>query len=270
VKIKIFFVMLLAVISLYGSVSSAEEFNCPQVKNLWDSFKNPFKENGQYSKLSSYRPIFTIFGSNGKGKIAYVMESYDDGRGYAYSWNVFDLVNDKIVWSKGIAEDSLIAFKRKIKNAEEGSKDFFRQMFEIKLKEYMPDLKKYGIKPVNKGNMHVFPMTYKGSRFSCRVEMNRTKSEMFGLDVVNTYKIKVFKKSKKGLFKKARSKTVSSADFINKKHNGLLDVQVLGCMASPYESRAAVVVAKIHRGWEGPPHEIGISIVGCSLKVGFK
>jgi len=49
-----------------------------------------------------------------------------------------------------------------------------------------------------------------------------------------------------------------------------LHVGLLGYVKSPFEPRIAVVLMKVIRGWEGPPHTGDVQIVGASLEDGFK
>jgi hypothetical protein len=48
-----------------------------------------------------------------------------------------------------------------------------------------------------------------------------------------------------------------------------LDVQMVGYIKSPYEPRIAIAIAGIAMGWEGPPHTVKCSFVGCHLEKGF-
>ena len=49
-----------------------------------------------------------------------------------------------------------------------------------------------------------------------------------------------------------------------------LHVGLLGYVKSPFEQRIAVVLMKVIRGWEGPPHVGEVQIVGASVEGGFK
>lgn len=49
----------------------------------------------------------------------------------------------------------------------------------------------------------------------------------------------------------------------------LIDVQIAGYIRSPYEQRIAMVVCSVTRGWEGPPHPVDCSFIGCHLEKGF-
>ncbi|MCF6207506.1 MAG: hypothetical protein L3J47_11575 [Sulfurovum sp.] len=49
-----------------------------------------------------------------------------------------------------------------------------------------------------------------------------------------------------------------------------LDAFVGGYFKSPFESRIAVLLVMIQRGWEGPPHVLNVKLIGASLSKGFK
>ena len=49
-----------------------------------------------------------------------------------------------------------------------------------------------------------------------------------------------------------------------------LDVAVAGAFKSPFENRVAVVMLKVQRGWEGPPHTVEAQIAGADLGSGFR
>ena len=50
----------------------------------------------------------------------------------------------------------------------------------------------------------------------------------------------------------------------------ILYAAVAGALKSPYENRAAVILLKVQRGWEGPPHTVEFQIAGADLIKGFK
>lgn len=60
-------------------------------------------------------------------------------------------------------------------------------------------------------------------------------------------------------------KTIAQIDNTKAEYNGTLDAGVLGVIKSPFENRVAVVGMEINRGWEGPPHNGDIRIIGASL-----
>ena len=49
-----------------------------------------------------------------------------------------------------------------------------------------------------------------------------------------------------------------------------LDAAAAGVFKSPFENRAAVVMVRVQRGWEGPPHTADVQIAGADLSSGFK
>ena len=67
------------------------------------------------------------------------------------------------------------------------------------------------------------------------------------------------------------SKSLYSAEYkLADDYSSPLDVAVAGALKSPYENRVAVVMLTVVRGWEGPPHTVGITIAGADLVKGFR
>ena len=63
------------------------------------------------------------------------------------------------------------------------------------------------------------------------------------------------------------SKIIDSKTY---KEEQVLARKAIGFIPLGNSDRVAVVVANVHRGWEGPPHNLSYDIVGASLRVGFK
>lgn len=89
-----------------------------------------------------------------------------------------------------------------------------------------------------------------------------TRAEAFGIDgVITGWRIVVRRSNRK-------SKILGT---VSPDGRGMvLDVQVAGNVASPFESCIAVVVCTTTRGWAGPPTPVSYSPGGCNPKVGFK
>ena len=194
---------------------------------------------------------FYLLGYSSDGKIAYIKEYDTDPADMVKIETVIqDLVTDKILWRD--------EFKREgnISNID------FSMFWKEKKESISQQLKYYLIHP-SSSNVALSSclFNYKNEKLQLHSLTDTSYSKDWDIHFVKDSKI-VLSSNKKG------EKVI---DIKNYKSSHLLDRQAIGYIRLGEDSsRVAVVVANLHRGWEGPPHLIGYDIVGASLDVGFK
>ena len=65
-----------------------------------------------------------------------------------------------------------------------------------------------------------------------------------------------------------RSKTLHTQKYTD--YSGLYELGILGYYLSPKGTRAALLIGKLQRGWEGPPSTLEYQVIGASLEKGWK
>ena len=61
-----------------------------------------------------------------------------------------------------------------------------------------------------------------------------------------------------------RAKTIHTQNYAD--YSGLYELGVLGYYLSPKGTRAALLIGKLQRGWEGPPSTLNYQVIGASLE----
>ena len=128
-------------------------------------------------------------------------------------------------------------------------------------------LARFGIAPGRRPHLREFPIPAAAGPVEYLLNTCRSSEPDFSRDdlFVTRWRLKlVLKRNKKG----SRSKTVHSEE--HREFTGVYDLRVLGYFLSPRSSRAAILIAKLIRGWEGPPSVIGFQVVGASMEKGWK
>ena len=194
--------------------------------------------------------IFYPLGYSSDGEIAYIKE-YDTDPADMVLIRTFvqDLVSDKILWKDEF----------KVENEIEGVdfKSFWRKKRILISKK----LKEYGIESYKKLSFENKTYTYGKEIFSLVSEDTSIFHQNWGQDFLDSSTIMLNTKNK-------GYKVIDNRHY-NKEH--ILARKAIGFLPlSPNGTRVAVVVANVHRGWEGPPHNLSYDIVGASLTVGFK
>lgn len=64
-------------------------------------------------------------------------------------------------------------------------------------------------------------------------------------------------------------KIIYTSDHSTDEYWFMLDASVIGAIKSPFERRAAIVMAEVMRGYEGPPHTADLRLVGADMVNGF-
>lgn len=197
--------------------------------------------------------VFYPLGWSADGKFAYAIEPPDEAVG-AYFLNMYiqDLVTDKILWQD------------KYQSKPESSDDAqsFAAYWQTNQSEMEAQLKKYGIKQVNDSVLFAGAVKSGYDRLNYVVKKKLKGQPSFGnLAMVTEYQVMVTSE-------KRGSKTVHQENYKN--FISVLDVDVIGYLQGDNPNRAALLIAGVKRGWEGPPHVTWFKVVGTHLKAGFK
>ena len=227
-----------------------EDLAFPKVLNLE---KSAFASLHEYTSGIKGVPYlyesFYPLGYSSDGKFAYIKE-YDTDPADMVLIRTFvqDLVTDKMVWQDEYRVEENIT------NID------FKSFWKERRVTINSKLKKYGIKPFK--NLKFEPNSYKYNNnfYSLDSISKSTFHKDWGMKFLDSSIIMLGTKN-------LGMKTIDSRAY---KGEHLLSRKAIGFIPLGESDRVAVVVANVHRGWEGPPHNLSYDIVGASLKVGFK
>ena len=211
----------------------------------FEQFKEYYEQENNQFILGGFYPI----GWSKDHKFAYVIEPPDEATGaYFFELRIQNMITDKVEWefkyntladTLNTAEDLASVWKLK------------KRLFEQKLKEYQ-------IVQSNDHPLKAFPIRAQGFTLTTQLEttvVSKEKSK-FGFAYIN------------GIDFSATSDAGKKYPLYTKKYKEsfLTSIQELGYLKSPNGPQTAIILGGIQRGWEGPPHLIKYTIVGCSLK----
>ncbi|MCL6591883.1 MAG: hypothetical protein K6U80_18275 [Firmicutes bacterium] len=210
----------------------------------------------KFSKEDYIDSIFSPIGWSTDGKLAYIVEvineAGDIGECAIFKWVIFDLVTDKVLWDSGTNFEKELPRNLWYASSEEIFKWEFVNLFN-KYKKYFD---KFQIKINLTTKILRFPYFYNNNTYNGFITDIHRETKYDIPDMITSYKTVVTKNN--------IAKIVGRYD-----DKFLLDIQIPGFIISPYEPRIALVVCSISRGWEGPPHPIECSFVGCHLEKGY-
>jgi hypothetical protein len=201
---------------------------------------------------------FYPIGWSRDGKFAYYTEPADEDCGCYFAYlTIVDLRTDKVLWEfKNNWEERVAADGSAIE-------DDIRKLWKRNEKVFAEKLREHNIEEVVRFSL--LPPTFRsaGKSYTARVTTLR------GND--GDYLRRVRKLDLKLSSPLLGSKSLYSAEYKGDDMYGSpLDVAVAGALKSPFENRVAVVTLTVNRGWEGPPHTVGIQIAGADLNKGFR
>lgn len=196
------------------------------------------------------REKFYPIGWSKTGAFAYYVEPADEACGCYFGELVIqDLRTDKILWKHQYTSDGSSTITLKQYWAKN------RRGFSRKLAEY-------GIIAPGKFPLQTSAINYQKDILTPEITSEVTPGDS-GYDVSGSVVISLISKLK-------GKKTIYEKIFDPKKIEAFRGAAISGSLLSPYEARAAIVVAETHRGYEGPPNITRIRIVGATLNGGFK
>lgn len=195
---------------------------------------------------------FYPIGWSRDGKFAYLVEPPDEACGCYFAEIVIqDLKTDKIVWKERYNSSDL-------EKPEEEDLDSF---WPKKQKEYSAKLNEHDIEPIGETKLLHPSINFEGDVLTPKLDIRIKTDNGFMVDGTVTLKMNS---------KKRGSKIVRRDVYKRTETNGFRDAEISGSLMSPFESRIAVVVVEVLRGWEGPPNTTSIKISGATLTTGFK
>jgi hypothetical protein len=200
---------------------------------------------------------FYPIGWSRDGKFAYYVEPADEACGcYFAELRIQDLRTDKVLWEFKNDPESRVDAKGEI------IADDIRKLWKRNQKLFDEKLREHGIVPAARSILLGSTFNSAGRRYTAKVTTRKAHEEGFGLDMVRAVKLEL---SSPALGKK----DLHSTDYKTETYPPL-DIGVAGALKSPFENRAAIVMIKVQRGWEGPPHTVEVQIAGADLVNGFQ
>jgi len=228
----------------------------PIVRRTFKSFYVRPYPGGMIQQLGveGFYPI----GWSRDGKFAYYTEPVDEACGcYFAELAIVDLRTDKVLWEfKNEANDRVDKDGAPIE-------DDIAKLWKRNEKLFVDKLREHKIEQV--ARFSLLPPTFRsaGKSYSAKMATVRGNDE--------DYTRRVRKLDLKLTSPLLGSKSLFSAEYKpDEMYSSPLDVGVAGALKSPYENRVVVVMLTVVRGWEGPPHTVGINIAGADLVKGFR
>ena len=228
----------------------------PIVRRTFRSFYVRSYPGGPIQGLSAdgFYPI----GWSRDGKFAYYSEPVDEACGcYFAELHIVDLRTDKVLWE----------FKNKPMERmdEKGTpvEDNMRKLWSRNEKMFAEKLREHGIEQVPR--FALLPSTFRSAGKMYSAVVTKVKGDDGdGLRRVRKMSLDL---STPTLGKKSLYALEHKGDDM---YGASLDAAVAGVFISPFEKRAAVVMIKVQRGWEGPPHTVEPQIAVADLVSGFR
>ncbi len=201
---------------------------------------------------------FFPIGWSRDGKFAYYSEPVDEECGcYFAELKIIDLRTDKVLWEfKNKPQERIDAKGTPIA-------DDMQKLWKRNEKMFVEKLREHGIEQTPRFSL--LPATFRSGTKSYTAKVTRTK----GTDDDGRLRIRQWSLD-------LTSPTLGKKSLYTRQYKGdeiyvsPLDAAVAGVFLSPFEKRAAVVMIKVQRGWEGPPHNVEPQIAGADLDSGFK
>ena len=180
------------------------------------------------------------------GKFAYIVEPADEESGfYLFEIVVFDLINNKTIWSW------------KPEESEEGDLETtWKENYEL----FKSSLNKYKISQENKFELKKGKTTFKDNEYQIVLDTKTETQPDYGIDIIKDIKISI------------TSTELGSKEIYNQptdEYSMILGAFVPGYLLSPNDGRIAVIVQLERIGSEGPPNAVYFNIVGSDLERGF-
>jgi hypothetical protein len=218
----------------------------------------------QYYGQLEYQQLLTEgfypIGWSRDGKFAYYVEPPDEACGCYFAELVIqDLRTDKVLWKFKNDPESRTNAKGEIVD------DDMRQLWRRNQKLFSNKLREHGIIPAARfvllGGKS---FSLGGKTYTATVIARKSKDDEYDMERVTKMTVVL------------TTPSLGRKSLFNVEYKGEdlfiapLDVTITGALKSPYENRVAILLAKVHRGWEGPPHTTDNLIVGADLRTGFR
>ena len=233
----------LLIIGLFG-VSSLMAQQIPQRKPIL------LREYADYIAPNSIYIVGQLIpvGFSPDGKFAYVVEPPDEACGcYFFELHIRDLHTDKDVWLKKLLYEG-VSTEQWDRAWKENGKAIWEQ------------LHSHGIVMANVTPSH-FPIASDGSVLRLTIDRKYMPSP-FLPDEKFIRHAQVYLSTDS-----FATKRVASLDYSDQ---SLIALDAAMYLHSPFEDRAAIILLRTKRGWEGPPSPIDYEVIGALLKTGFR
>ena len=190
-------------------------------------------------KNNGLKDKFFPIGWSRDGKFAYVVEPADEACGcYFFNIVVQNMVTDKISWKWEY-------------NGDDNSMNLDK-IWQANIKMFSDSLNFYRIQSQSFPSLKKLPVKINNELYDFALANDTRLDPDFNIAMIRsvTVTLKVNGKPKKVIFK---------TDY----ESHVLSNAIKGYLKSPYENRVAVLYIKEARGWEGPPHVLSFSLIGC-------
>ena len=162
-----------------------------------------------------------------------------------------------MLWSFNYNSEDIDAARR------EGRAYSLDTLWKANQKLFSDRLKEYAIEPQGRSTLLSFPANHKGELLRATLRTTEAKGltddqRAFGIIGKATVQLNSSRRGRK---------TILDHSYSDSRP---LYVGMLGYVRSPFEPRIAVVLMRVMRGYEGPPHTGHVQIAGASLVEGFK
>jgi len=238
-----------------------EEITMPLVVPPLTTPQSSVLENTAFRTFSKYSSgikdapflydTFYPLGYSDDGKIAYAIEYDTDPRDMVQIKTfIQDLVTDKILWQDEYRVEENIT------NID------FKSFWREKRQKILEQLNQHKLHYSNQLTLYGEKLYYKHDALFLSSKSQKSYQKDWGLEFLDSSTISL-RSEKKGE-KVLNRKYYKGEHVLAREPIGYIPLGERG------SRRVAVVVATLHRGWEGPPHTISYDIVGANLDVGFK
>ena len=253
--------LLLATLS-FTSIHAQSAYELPEDVNFDAIVRRNFRSfyvraypGGPIQRL--YAEAFYPIGWSRDGKFAYYTEPVDEECGCYYAELIIqDLRTDKVLWK--------FENKPQERMDEKGSiiPDDMDKLWARNRTLFTEKLREHGIEQV--ARFRLLPLTFRSAGRSYTARLTVLKGD--DSDGLNRARKMSLNLSSPSLGRKSLFTETHTGDL----YGAPLDAGLAGVFKSPFEDRAAVLMLKVQRGWEGPPHTVTVHIAGADLNTGFK
>ena len=254
--------LLLLVTLSYTSTTAQAEYRLPREMNFDTIVRRSFRSfyvraypGGPIQRL--YTDGFYPIGWSRDGKFAYYSEPVDEECGcYFAELIIQDLRSDQILWK--------FENKPQERMDEKGAMipDDMDKLWARNRTLFTEKLREHGIEQV--ARFALLPLTFRSAGRSYTARLTVLKGDD-GDGLTRARKMSLNLSSPR-LGRKSLFSETHTGDL----YGAPLDAGLAGVFKSPFEDRVAVLMLKVQRGWEGPPHTVTVQIAGADLNSGFK
>jgi hypothetical protein len=248
--------LALVAVLAFSFATQAQTYSVPRRLPLERAVKREFKEwmitAARYPGLIPQQ--FYPIGWSQDGKFAYYYEPVDEACGcYFANLVIQDMRTDKVLWefdyNGGDHADP--------KTGNMPPEDTIAKLWKKNARAFAAKLREHGIIA---GRSVLLGRAFRsgGGSFTAKGIVKMGKNPDYGDERVERFTFQL-------VSAKSGTKTLGSIDHSKEGYAYTLDAAILGVIKSPFEDRIAVIGMEVDRGWEGPPHNGNIHIMGADL-----